>query len=51
MLASIKKWVIIPTGKSNAIACLRIVVEQAKLMVVYAILLTILQALNASPAN
>ena len=32
-------------------ACLRILVEQAKLTVVYAILLVILLALNASPAN
>ena len=32
-------------------ACLRILVEQAKFMVVYAILFGILPALNVSPAN
>ena len=32
-------------------ACLRILVEQAKFMVVYAILLAIGQALSACPAN
>ena len=32
-------------------ACLRILVEQAKLMVVYAILLATLLALNARPTN
>ena len=32
-------------------ACLRILVDEAKLMVVYAILLAILLALNVCPAN
>ena len=45
MLASIKKWVNIHYGKLAH--CL----EQAKFMVVYAILLAILPALSVSPAN
>ena len=44
-------WQALKSGSIHTMACLRILVEQAKFMVAYAILLAILLALNASPAN
>ena len=43
-------WQALKSGSIHTMACLRILVEQAKLMVIYAILLAILLALNTSPA-
>ena len=44
-------WQALKNGSIHTMACLRILVKQAKVMVVYAILPAVLLALNASPAN